>query len=77
MTLELPTTLEAFFCYKYARNHWRIREPFPVPVAGEEPDTPQLPAVAAASDGKRRCGHAGCGALLSRFNEGGRCALHA
>jgi hypothetical protein len=33
-------------------------------------------AVAASPDGKRRCSHPGCGAILSRFNDGDRCACH-
>ena len=153
-TIELPTALDAFLCYESAREHGRIRAPFPVRVADEEPDPPQqtfaaearrirrragvtrqamavevgvaastihvwetdgasalaiarrasslkfrryvaalaelevaFPEVAdppaepqvvtTAPDGKRRCSHAGCGAILSRFNDGDRCSCHS
>lgn len=32
--------------------------------------------VAASPDGKRRCSHPGCDTILSRFNDGDRCACH-
>lgn len=86
VTIELPTTREAFTCHKYARGHGRIREPFPVPVVDEEPDPPDesapalplaaLAPVSAAPDGKRRCAAPGCSTILSRFNEGDSCACH-
>lgn len=140
--IELPKPFDAFLCYEYAREHGRIRAPFPVPVV--EPASPRRirraagvtqkslaaeigvsehqvavweqagaslssmrrggrsaencakfrryvealatmegyeplkrpRAVAASPDGKRRCSHPGCGAILSRFNDGDRCACH-
>src|SRR5665647_655371 len=55
-TIELPTTLDAFRCYQYAREHGRIRAPFPVPVADEEPDPPEQTFAAKARRIRVRAG---------------------
>lgn len=38
---------------------------------------PFTPSPAPAPDGKRRCAHPGCDAILSRWNDGDECACHA
>lgn len=148
-SIEVPSPLEAFLCYEYARENGRVRAPFPVPVHDDEPDPPDegAPALPLAAerreirrsagvsqrrlaaeigishhtlsawehagviersgrtadhcakfrryleeiaamkggvfkstmtpDGPRRCAHPGCGAILSRYNDGDRCACHA
>ena len=43
----------------------------------DPPEEPEPQVVASAPAGKRRCRHAGCDTILSRFNEDDRCALHA
>lgn len=55
-TIELPTALDAFLCYQYAREHGRIRAPFPVPVADEEPDPPVQTFAAEARRIRLRAG---------------------
>lgn len=56
-----------------ARLHYEYAQMVGV-VAGSFPKP--LP-VATTPDGKRHCSFPGCDAILSRFNDGERCALHA
>lgn len=71
-TIELPSALDAFLCYEYAREHGRIRAPFPVPVADEEPDPPDESApvlmVAAEARGIRRRAHVTIRALAAEVS---------
>lgn len=84
--IELAGPRDAFLQYEYARNAGLLWRPFPVPAPDPEPDPPDesepaLPlaaeALAPMKDGKRRCSHPGCSTILSRFNDGDGCAIHA